>query len=148
MNDITTDRPALDQAIRKKVLDFCEQGYILFDDRDYKAAIRQFYMAWNELPKPQTNWEESGWVLTALGDAYVAKGDFTQAQNALTSALHCPKAKGNPTIHLRLGQCLYELGDVSGATEQFIQVLEYGGQDMLMREEEKYRVVVENRLEK
>ena len=128
----------LDADIAKAVKDFCEQGYLLFDQGDYSAAIRQFYSAWTQLPKPQTRWQEAGWVLTALGDAYFAKGDFDNGNHALRSALHCPKAAGNPVIHLRLGQCLFEMNDRDGAREQFQLVRDNGGDALFNNEDPKY----------
>ena len=128
----------LEQTIANKTLGLCQQGYIKFDKGDIKSALRLFYSAWTLLPKPQTQWQESGWVLTALGDAYFAKGDFKNGKEALLSALHCPHATGNPIIHLRLGQCLYELGESQAAWQQFQQTLENSGEDLFSKEDPKY----------
>ncbi len=123
-NDADT---ALDPEQSQRVRAICQQGYKRFDDGDFSGAIRQFYAAWTQLPKPQTQWQEATWVLTALGDAYYAKGDYDNGRHALESALHCPGGEGNPIVHLRLGQCLYELGDSPAARRQLHRARELGG---------------------
>ncbi|WP_101760358.1 tol-pal system YbgF family protein [Oceanicoccus sp. KOV_DT_Chl] len=128
----------LDPEIDKNIRQLCEQGYLHFDQGDTKAAIRTFYSAWTLLPKPQTEWEQAGWILTALGDAYFAKGDFNSGREALSSALHCPKAAGNPVIHLRLGQCEFELGALDNAQQQFELVKQNGGNQLFAQVDPKY----------
>ena len=137
-----TAAPSLDRKIAGQARKLCQQGYELFDQGDIKAAIRRFYQAWALLPKPQTQWQEAGWVLTALGDAYFAKGDYSSGREALSSALHCPNALGNPTIHLRLGQCLYELGETGSAYQQFLRVREQGGAELFEKEDDKYMALL------
>jgi tetratricopeptide (TPR) repeat protein len=122
----------------EKVKQLCQKGYQDFDTGDTAAALRQFYSAWTLLPKPQNQWQEAGWVLTALGDAYFAKGSFDLGREALLSALHCPKAMGNPTIHLRLGQCLWELNEHDKALSQFNLVIKNGGEALFKKENKKY----------
>ena len=128
----------LDAALSKQVREICQQGYQLFDQGDLSGAIRLFYSAWTRLPKPQTQWQEAGWVLTALGDGYFAKGDYESGRHALLSALHCPRAEGNPFIHLRLGQCYFELGDREAARQQFDRVRDNGGAELFDREPSQY----------
>lgn len=99
---------ALDDSLSEKIRDLCQQGYKHYDQADYKLAIRQFYRAWTLIPKPQQQWPEAGWVLTALGDAYFKTENYSSSIEALKSALHCPKTDKHPFIHLRLGQSYYE----------------------------------------
>jgi tetratricopeptide (TPR) repeat protein len=143
MTESIAPTSALDPTIADKILKLCQLGYELFDAGDIKTALRRFYSAWNLLPKPQTQWEQAGWVLTALGDAYFAKGDFSNGKESLLSALHCPKALGNPVIHLRLGQCLFELGETALAQQQLRLVRQYGGQQLIDKEEPKYHALSE-----
>lgn len=146
-NDQTTpgqsaDAPAtesrLEPELSQQIRDLCQQGYGLFDQQDYTGAIRQFFSAWTRLPKPQTQWREAGWVLTALGDAYFAKGNFNNGKEALLSALHCPMTRDNPIVHLRLGQCLYEMQERDLAREHLGFALQHGGRELLEKEDPKY----------
>ena len=48
--------------------------------------------------------------------------------------------KGNPFIHLRLGQCLYELGEVEVASDHLEQAYMNGGGKLFQNETPKYLV--------
>ena len=133
-----SDPAVLDEDIAAGARKLCKVGYELFDQGDIKTALRRFYAAWTLLPKPQTDYEEAGWILTALGDAYLAKGEYESAKEALLSALHCPKTLGNPIIHLRLGECLQELDQVAEAKEQFQLVIDNGGEALFAKEKPTY----------
>ena len=126
--------PALQAQLRKH----CAVGYQHYDKGDYKTAIRNFYSAWTLIPKPQTQWQESGWVLTALGDAYFKKADYQNSCEALNSALHCPDCEGNPFVHLRLGQSYYELNKLSLAKQHFQRVLDQQGEALFEQQDIKY----------
>ena len=128
----------MNQALQAQLRQHCEVGYQYYDNGDYKTAIRNFYSAWTLIPKPQTQWQESGWVLTALGDAYFRKGDYQNSCEALCSALHCPECDGNPFVHLRLGQCHFELDDLEQAKLQFQRVLDQQGKALFEQENNKY----------
>lgn len=67
--------------------------------------------------RPQINWEAATWELTAIGDACFLGGFFTSAKEALEYAMTCPDAIGNPFLHLRLGQALYERGETDRAAD-------------------------------
>lgn len=131
----------LDQAIREQVKALCAEGYALYDEGAYRTALRKFYQAWMLLPKPQPDYVESGWVLTAIGDCYFRSLQFEQGKEALVSALHCEGMIDNPFIHLRLGQCLLELGSRASAGTHLGIAYERGGRKLFEREAPKYLVV-------
>lgn len=128
----------LDTEVIEQIRGLCEQGYALYDQKDYNGAIRQFFSAWTLLPKPQTQWREAGWVLTALGDAYFAKGNYDSGKEALLSALHCPATRDNPIVHLRLGQCLFELNDHPDARKHLDFAFQQAGAQLFDKEDQKY----------
>lgn len=134
----------LHPKIEINVLKLCKQGYTMYDNGEIKSALRKFYSAWTLLPKPQTQWQEAAWVLTALGDAYFTKGDYKNGQQALLSALHCPAGSGNPVIHFRLGQCLFELGNLDDARIQFNKAIDHGGKKLLEQANQDYWALVTN----
>ena len=134
--------PNLASQTAEHIKSLCAEGYRHYDTQDYKGALRIFYQAWLEVPRPQTDWIEAGWVLTAIGDTYFRLNQFSQACEALSSALHCPQAKGNPFIHLRLGQSLLEQGDVAQARRELHRAYSGGGKDIFEREPDKYLVAI------
>ncbi len=104
--------PSLAPTLTQAIKELCGQGYDDYDQRQFESALRLFYQAWLKLPKPQNNWREAGWVLTAIGDCYFRLHKYRQGCEALKSAIHCPDIQGNPFVHLRLGQCHFELGEL------------------------------------
>lgn len=120
----------------------CADGYALYDAEAYKDALRLFYQAWLLLPKPQTDYDAAGWILTAIGDTYFRLGQYEQGREALSSALHCPGADKSAFIHLRLGQCLWELGQMEQAQAALLQAHTTAPADLFDTEDEKYACAI------
>ncbi|WP_019529102.1 tetratricopeptide repeat protein [Dasania marina] len=133
-----TDNSTLDKTLAEQLRSFCLQGYELYDQADYKLAVRHFYKAWALLPKPQTQWLEAGWVLTALGDSYFKLGNYHSGIEALKSALHCPDTDNNPFIHMRLGQCYYKNHQRGMAAISLQTAFKIGGEKLFYKEDACY----------
>lgn len=127
-------------ANRDEIKALCAEGYALYDAADFKHALRKFYEAWMLLPKPQPEYVESGWVLSAIGDCYFRSQLFEQGKEALSSALHCEGMIDNPFTHLRLGQCLLELGIKGTACTHLGIAYERGGRKLFEKEAPKYLI--------
>lgn len=127
-----TSSHALQHGVARRLRELCREGYQAYDADDHERALRQFYTAWTLLPKPQSDHPEAGWVLTAIGDCYWAKGDWQPGIEALRSALHCAKAATNPFIHLRLAQCLDGAGEQKAARHHFREALTHGGREWFL----------------
>lgn len=117
----------------------CRRAYALYDAGKLRPALRLFYRAWLLLPRPQREWQESGWILTAIGDTYYQLGDYRSAREALESALHCVDIADNPFTHLRLGQSLRGLGMEKQAGAHLDIARRRGGAALLEREDPDYR---------
>lgn len=138
-----TDIPILADELAMKVKQLCYRGYQHYDDGDYQQALRTFYQAWLLLPKPQIQWREAGWALTAIGDAYFRTQQYTQSCEALRSALLCPTTEKSPFVHLRFGQSLYELGEQQDALQHLRTAYTLGGNKVFAREPAKYRLALD-----
>ncbi len=130
--------PALDKALSQQVKTLCFEGYQQYDRGEYRTGLRTFYQAWLLIPKPQHHWLEAGWVLTAIGDAYFRTQQFEQGQEALRSALACPQTGKSPFVQLRLGQCLWELGQCTLARELLAKAHKMGGDKLFAKEDAKF----------
>jgi tetratricopeptide (TPR) repeat protein len=127
------------QRLTQKIRQLCAEGYQRYDADDYQSALRLFYQAWLVLPKPQTDWPEAGWVLTAIGDAYFRLGRYRPGCEALSSALCCPGMAHAPFTYIRLGQCLRELGGEEEGRTALIRAYQLAQMDIFEGENEKYR---------
>lgn len=127
-----------DPNLSRKIRRLCATGYVRYDAGDYKAALRLFYQAWLQLPKPQMQTEAAGWVLTAIGDAYFRSAQYQLAKEALHSALHCPNMHKAPFIYLRLGQCQWELELYDNARRALLDAYHLAGTAIFADEDRKY----------
>src|SRR5688500_5219809 len=86
----------------RKIKLLCSAGDRKAEAGDFPAALEKYWDAWDLLPEPKTDWEAATWILAAIGDANFAGGDYDAGRDNLSMAMHCPKALGNPFLHLRL----------------------------------------------
>jgi tetratricopeptide (TPR) repeat protein len=108
----------LPDETHESIKTLCEKGDALAEDGKYSEALEQYWAAWDLLPEPRTDWEAATWILAAIGDANFLGGNFIAGRDNLSMAMHCPDAVGNPFLHLRLGQCQFELGNLDRAADE------------------------------
>ncbi|ROS04641.1 tetratricopeptide repeat protein [Sinobacterium caligoides] len=143
MPDPIEEEHSLPEQLHCAILRQCHQGYQLYDQGNYKQALLVFYKAWISIPKPQAKWQESTWVLTALGDAYLKKGDYAAACEALRTALRCHLALDNPVIHLKLAQSYVGARKHDLAKEHFMKAISGGGCEIVSALPAKYNSYIE-----
>jgi hypothetical protein len=97
------------------------------------------------LPEPKTDWEAATWILGAIGDANFLGKDYLAGRENLSMAMHCPDAIGNPFLHLRLGQCQFELGNLDRAADELARAY-MGAGDEIFEGAEKYLAFLKTRL--
>lgn len=139
MGELTND-------VHESIKALCQAGDSLADDGNYSAALEKYWEAWDLLPEPQTKWEAATWILTAIGDANFRSGDFVAGRDNLATAMHCPGGIGNPFLHLRLGQCQFELGNVERAADELTRA-HIGGGPEIFAKADKYLAFLKTRIE-
>lgn len=128
----------LDDKTHDTIKELCAEGDHHAEDGDYALALKLYWKAWDLLPEPQTDWEAATWILAAIGDASFLGGDFEAGRESFSNAMHCPNAIGNPFLHLRLGQCQFELGNLYRAADELTRALMGGGEEFLQDDDPKY----------
>lgn len=86
--------------------------------------------AWKLIPEPKDNWEASTWLLAAIGDACFLSNNFRSGNDAFAYATRCPGGFGNSFIHLRLGQCQFELGNLDAAADELCRAYMGAGSEI------------------
>jgi tetratricopeptide (TPR) repeat protein len=124
----------------------CESGDQLAAEGRYADAIDTYWSAFELLPPPVEVWEAATWILTAIGDANFLGGDYEAAGDNLSVAMRCPDAVGNPFLHLRLGQCQLELGNLDRAADELARAYLGGGGEIFESEDGKYLTFLKTRL--
>src|SRR5690349_5930934 len=111
----------LPAAVHEAIQRHCANGDALAEGRQYEAAVQEYNRAWAMVPDPKTEWNASTWIRAAIGDACFLSGYLTSAREALRYAMLCPGAIGNPFLHLRLGQVLFDQAELDGAADELIR---------------------------
>jgi tetratricopeptide (TPR) repeat protein len=140
-------RNKLPRAVSKQVDALCAQGDSLAEQEKFADAIKAYWAAWDLLPEPKKDWEAATWILAAVGDANFLSGDFVAGRDNLGSAMHCPNAIGNPFLHLRLGQCQFELGDWDRAADNLARAYLPEGKRLFENDDPKYLAFIKSKLD-
>ena len=136
----------LPAEIHAKIVQLSKAGDTMADEKNYRAAIQKYVEALQLLPEPITDWDSCTWLLTAIGDANFLAHAFQQAKDALSDAMHCPGAIGNPFIHMRLGQAQFELGNMERASDELARAYLQEGLKIFSDEDPKYVSFIKSKL--
>lgn len=133
--------------ILTEIQSLCETGDQFAGEDEYVPALEHYWQAWDLLPEPQTDYEAATWILTAIGDANYLGGDYEAGRDNLSLAMHCPDALGNPFLHLRLGQCQFELNNLDRAADELARAYMGAGREIFDDEPKRYFKFLQTRLE-
>ena len=128
----------LDPLIYDRVKALSAEGDALAGASQFEAAIAKYNEAWALIPEPKGDWNASTWLLAAIGDACFLGGYNTSAREALEFAMQCPDAIGNPFLHLRLGQVLFEASDLDRSADELMRAYMEASDDIFANEDSKY----------
>jgi len=121
-----------------------KQGNAYYNDGHYSRALRCFYAAWLDIPKPQTDHGIAATVLSGIGVSYFKMRKYKLAIEALRSALSCPKTDEHAIILLRLGQSLHSTGREEQAHIYLRRAHSIAGDDLFANEHPKYLRTIED----
>jgi tetratricopeptide (TPR) repeat protein len=115
------------------------EGDALARDKRFNEAIRKYEEAWNMLPDPKTDWEAATWLLAAIGDANFLSGRFDKSLEVFTLAITTSASGlGNPFLHLRRGESLFELGRQQESGDELMRAYMGAGAEIFKAEDPKY----------
>jgi len=137
--------PELSEDIHNEIKRLCAVGNEQAERRQFGDALASYWAAWDLLPEPKTEWEAATWILAAVGDANFVGGDYAAGRDNLSNAMHCPGAIGNPFLHLRLGQCQFELGALDRAADELMRAYMGAGADIFKDQDPKYLKFLQSR---
>lgn len=122
-------------------------GDVSASARRFEEAIEYYNAAWALVPEPKTEWNASTWLLAAIGEAAFLGGYKGSALEALRFAMHCPDGIGNPFLHLRLGQVLFDQGDQDAAADELARAYMGAGPEIFDHEEPRYFAFLSTRMQ-
>lgn len=130
--------PHISDQTQAEIDRLCAQGDVQADLARFPAALDAYWAAWDLLPEPKLDCEAATWILAAVGDANFLGGDYVAGRDNLSTVMHCPGAIAIAFLHMRLGQCQYELGDRSSAIDELLRAYLVGGAGLFDDEDPKY----------
>jgi tetratricopeptide (TPR) repeat protein len=136
----------LDKKIVSKVEKLFTRGDKFADEELFEEALDCYYEAWELLPEPKIKWDAATVLLGSIGDLNFATGDFEAGRNNLQLAMQCPNAVGNPFLHLRLGQCHFELNETEFAADELVRAFSEGGPEIFDADDLKYLHFVQGKI--
>jgi tetratricopeptide (TPR) repeat protein len=128
----------LDDSTYAQITEFAAQGDELASQGAYRDAIKIYNKGWELLPEPKSDWSAATWLLAAIADAAYLGGFLTSARQALDYVMSCPDAIGNPFLHLRRGEVLFEQGELDAAADELMRAYMGAGMAIFEREPAKY----------
>lgn len=131
--------PDVSEQLQAEIDRLCAQGDADADRARFPDALGAYWAAWDLLPEPKLECEAATWILAAVGDANFLGGDFAAGRDNLSTVMHCPGARGIPFLHMRLGQCQFELGEHASAVDELTRAYVGGGAGLFDDEDPKYR---------
>jgi len=135
----------LDDAAHNEIKRLCALGDEHVRRGEYRDALTQYWAAWDRLPDPRTEWDAATWILAAVGDTNFLAKDYAAGRDNLSNAMSCPGALGNPFLHLRLGQCQFELGNLDRAADELMRAYMGAGPDIFKDQDPKYVAFLQTR---
>jgi hypothetical protein len=129
---------ALADSVHDEIKRLCAAGDERATAHALSDALTLYWRAWDALPEPKTEWEAATWILASIGDTNFRGADFIAGRDNLSFAMQCPGAIGNPFLHLRLGQCQFELGNLDRAADELMRAYAGGAVGIFAGEEPKY----------
>jgi tetratricopeptide (TPR) repeat protein len=130
--------PQLSDEIQAGVDRLCAEGDVHADHDRFPEALALYWEAWDLLPEPKIGCEAATWILAAVGDANFLGRDYEAGCDNLSTVMHCPGGIGIPFLHMRLGQCQFELGEHALAADELMRAYLGGGADLFDDEDPKY----------
>jgi len=128
----------LPDEIYEGVKRLCATGDDTAKKGKYRDAVAWYRRALDLLPSPVTKWDAATWIYAAIGDAYFLAGDAPAALEAFDRAMESPNSYGNPFLHLRRGQSLFDLGRKEEAANELTRAYMIEDEDIFDDEDPKY----------
>lgn len=130
--------PTLPDAVHRRMTALTDRGNERMENGDLDGALAEFEEALRLVPEPRRIWKASTWLHASIGDCQFQLGRFEDALDSMVEARNCPDGLANPFILLRMGQSLYELGDLDAAKQAFTQAYMLEGEEIFEESDPKY----------
>lgn len=137
----------LPQELHQSIKRLCAEADEFLDQSRYEDALARYWTAWELLPQPRHDWSAGEWIMAAIGDVQYFQGRFVASLDAFMMALICGGSPDNPFLRLRLGQCLFEIGNRQEAANWLAGAYLLKGKKLFADDDPKYLEFIKAKLE-
>lgn len=137
---------SLDKKTHDQIKKLSSLGDTSTLNEEYSKALKFYWQAWALLPEPKIDWIAATWILTAIGDVNYLTEDYLTGVENFSEVFKCPNAIGNPFLHMRLGQCLFEIEQTEKALEELFKAYMCGGYEIFSDENPKYLTYLKSKI--
>lgn len=109
----------LPDELKEKINRCWAEADELFNNERFDEALLRYWSTWELFPEPRTAWPDAFYLLSGLGEAALCAGDFAAGRDAFLMAMKYDMAADHAYERLRLGHCLFELGERDAAAKWF-----------------------------
>jgi tetratricopeptide (TPR) repeat protein len=128
----------LPENVHREIARLSAAGDALAKQKKYDEAVIEYRRAWDLLPAPKENWGAASWLLAAIGEAYFFSRRFDDARATFAQAILRAGGLGNPFLHLRHGEALFECGKKREAADELMRAYMGAGRKIFQEEDPKY----------
>lgn len=136
----------LDDTVYQQIVSLCAKGDEHAEAEEFEKAFYFYRDALMLVPEPVEDWEATTWILSSIGELYFAERNMEKCIKAFEDAVRCPGGLGNPFIHLRLGQCYFNLNHLDRSADEFARAYMGAGREIFEKEDPKYLQFLATRL--
>ncbi len=108
------------------------------------GGYAKFIEAWELVPEDKALRPVSTRILRSVGEVQFGLRRWAEALNLFLRAVQCPGGLGDPGLHLRIGQCQFEVGDERRAADELARAYMGGGRELFAGQDPKYFALVEH----
>jgi tetratricopeptide (TPR) repeat protein len=130
--------PEIDDKLQGRLDRLAAEGDDLAKAGKHQEAIAVYKRGFDLIPPPREGRSASLWFISAIGDAQWFAKDYTASLDTWRDAIILYGGFGNPFVHLRRGQTLFELGQKKEAANELLRALLLGGEAVFKTEHRKY----------
>lgn len=124
-----------------------DEGEEFADAGEDADALACFRAAWDLLPEPKVGCPQAAQVVAAVADSHFHLGEYDECRRVVQRAVRGGVAAADhPFLRLRLGQCLFETGELPGARDLLVPAYLAAGEWLFDGEEAKYLAFVKEGL--
>jgi tetratricopeptide (TPR) repeat protein len=138
----------LTEEVYNKIVACAEQGDQQAAEGALVEAIRTYRKGLKMIPQPNTDWEMTTWMYSAIADAFFELKNYLRAEEHFTLALSCSEGYANPFIAFRLGQLNYINENMEAAKEYLGRAYILGGEEVFKDEDEAFWNLIKDDLPK